>query len=231
MRSSALFVVPGSTRTTDPIVSTTLSCTSSSSTCLLPNQQPDQDFGTASGARSVFPSRSSRYNLPSFEVLFQLSAPAEVSCSADCGRRAEIRVVIWNCELSDQSNDYCCFHAGAVLDRFERLVLRWCTEYPDPSIRGQDLQDLQRSPLLSPVSGSIEIPDDLFTVRFLYAENDIENCARESCGQPGIALVGPSAKPGCGICVRHLAEAVSSYRLAVQEFLHSRFFSRGQPSE
>lgn len=171
--------------------------------------------------------------LPSNQVFFRLSSPARVSCSdGGCERQAAFRIQIWNCELADQSNDYCRIHANALAAGLECFVRSLCRQYPNHSLRKLHRGDgSQESPrwYAAPLDTSREIPEMIFTVRFLYDPSDVDSCIAGSCARPGIAETDSehSRPPRFGsVCRVHLIEAVSGYHQALQ-----RVVSRLSPED
>ena len=191
-----------------------------------PQRFQEVSQGTESGEREATSLQATRVHLhPSYEVFFRLSSPAQVSCSDDgCQRKAAVRIQIWNCDLSDQSNDYCCVHANAVAARFEWLVRSLCQQYPDHSLRKPHREDGTQESRWStaPPDTSRPIPEMVFTVRFLYDPAHVDSCIAGSCSRPGIAETNSehSSPPRFGsICEVHLIEAVSGYHRAIQRVL------------
>jgi hypothetical protein len=72
------------------------------------------------------------------------------------------------------------FHGNAVAARFEFLVRSLCRQYPDHLIRKLHREDgSQESPRwrAAPLDTSREIPEMVFTVRFLYGPADVDTCS------------------------------------------------------
>jgi hypothetical protein len=126
--------------------------------------------GTESGDREATTLQASRGHINrSCEVFFRFSSPTRISCSDDGCQRKAAALQIWNCGLSDQSNDYCCIHAKAVAARFDQLVRSLCRQYPDHSLRKPHweagIQNSSTAPLdtAHPIPEIISSRSDSFT--------------------------------------------------------------------